>query len=364
MTEARYDSEDLLQTLLEQYPDLLAGDQMGAAPRRWLLISREHGVPDAVGGAARWSLDHLFVDQDAVPTLVEVKRSTDTRIRREVVGQMLDYAANAVVHWPIEVIRARFETRCGAAQIDAVAAVGDLIERPGDLDAVESFWAKMKTNILAGRLRLVFVSDEIPAELRRIIEFLNVQMSQTEVLGVEVRQFVGDGLKTLVPTVVGQTAGAQQRRATSAATSAWNEERFFQALEEKKGSEAAKAARALVAWITPRVTRLWFGRGDEMGSIVPVLKAADGTDVMFFALWTYGTVEMYFQHLRGRPVFDAEDARRELMRRLNQVPGVTLPADAIAKRPSFPIAALADESALRAFRDVIEWALEQVRSAP
>ena len=28
------------------------------------------------------------------PTLVEVKRSSDTRIRREVVGQMLDYAAN------------------------------------------------------------------------------------------------------------------------------------------------------------------------------------------------------------------------------------------------------------------------------
>ena len=32
-----------------------------------------------------------------MPTLVEVKRSSDTRIRREVVGQMLHYAANAVV---------------------------------------------------------------------------------------------------------------------------------------------------------------------------------------------------------------------------------------------------------------------------
>jgi 5-methylthioribose kinase len=40
---------------------------------------------------------------------VEVKRSSDTRIRREVVGQMLDYAANAVVYWPLEMIRAKFE---------------------------------------------------------------------------------------------------------------------------------------------------------------------------------------------------------------------------------------------------------------
>jgi len=54
------------------------------------------GVPSIDGGGDRWSADHLFLDQDAIPTFVEVKRSTDTRIRREVVGQMLDYAANAI----------------------------------------------------------------------------------------------------------------------------------------------------------------------------------------------------------------------------------------------------------------------------
>ena len=42
MTERAYDSEDLLQELLAQYPNLLAGDQMdGLEPRRWLLVSRE-----------------------------------------------------------------------------------------------------------------------------------------------------------------------------------------------------------------------------------------------------------------------------------------------------------------------------------
>lgn len=63
-----------------------------AAPRRWLLVSREWGVPREEGGGGHWSLDHLFLDQEGVPTLVEVKRSSDTRLRREVVGQMLDYA--------------------------------------------------------------------------------------------------------------------------------------------------------------------------------------------------------------------------------------------------------------------------------
>jgi hypothetical protein len=82
---------------------LLAGNQIDIEkPRKWLLVSREAALPSEENGSDRWSVDHLFLDQDAVPTLVEVKRSSDTRIRREVVGQMLDYAANAVVYWPVE----------------------------------------------------------------------------------------------------------------------------------------------------------------------------------------------------------------------------------------------------------------------
>jgi hypothetical protein len=110
MLEQPYDSEAVLQQLLAKHPSLLAGDQLGAdSPRRWVLVAREASLPSEEDGGGRWSVDHLFLDQDAVPTLVEVKRSSDTRIRREVVGQMLDYAANAVVYWPVERLRATFE---------------------------------------------------------------------------------------------------------------------------------------------------------------------------------------------------------------------------------------------------------------
>jgi hypothetical protein len=122
MEESAYDSENLLQKLLADHPDLLAGEQINAEePRRWLLVTREMAVPGERCGAARWSLDHLFLDQDAVPTLVEVKRSSDTRIRREVIGQMLDYAANAVAYWPVEEIKAKFESRCRDGHISQVA---------------------------------------------------------------------------------------------------------------------------------------------------------------------------------------------------------------------------------------------------
>ena len=89
MDEAQHETEALFQKLLANYPDLLAGDQMNPdSPRKWLLIAREFGVPGEDGGSDHWSLDHLFLDQDGIPTLVEVKRSTDSRIRREVVGQL------------------------------------------------------------------------------------------------------------------------------------------------------------------------------------------------------------------------------------------------------------------------------------
>ena len=55
-------------------------------------------IQDGEQGSDRWSFDHLFLDQDNVPTLVEVERSSDTRVRRDIRGQLLDYAAKALVY--------------------------------------------------------------------------------------------------------------------------------------------------------------------------------------------------------------------------------------------------------------------------
>src|SRR3989304_96886 len=194
MTEQEYDSEDLLQELLAKYPNLMAGEQTDSeSPRRWLLVSREISLPSQEDVAGRWSVDHLFLDQDAVPTLVEIKRSSDTRIRREVVGQMLDYAANAVVYWPIERIRAQFESTCERRNSDPEDALGEFLGPDAD---PEDFWQRVKTNLQAGKVRLLFVADQIPPHLRRVVEFLNAQMDPAEVLAVEIRQSGGAGGKS------------------------------------------------------------------------------------------------------------------------------------------------------------------------
>ena len=80
----------------------------------------------------------------------------------------------------------------------------------------EEFWRKVKTNLQAGKVRLVFVADEIPAELRRIVEFMNGQMDPAEVLAVEIKQYVGGESRVLVPRVMGQTVEAQRKKSGSA----------------------------------------------------------------------------------------------------------------------------------------------------
>ncbi len=106
------------------------------------------------------------------------------------------------------------------------------------------FWSAVEKNLQIGRVRLLFVADEIPAELRRIVEFLNRQMVETEVLAVEIRQFVGQDLRTLVPRVIGRTEGAvaiKERRPGRQ----WDEAPYFAALAERKGEDAVAGARAV-----------------------------------------------------------------------------------------------------------------------
>ncbi|MEW5939740.1 MAG: hypothetical protein AB1750_08780 [Chloroflexota bacterium] len=210
MTESSYESEDDLQALLAAYPDLLPGDQINLEnPRRWLLVARELSVPDSDEGNGRWSLDHLFLDQEGIPTFVECKRASDTRSRREVVAQMLDYAANGVSYWKMDNLRqAAAETaqKSGKSLDDEIL---NLIESD-DRTQINQYWSRVEENLKSSNVRLVFVADSIPSELRRLVEFLNEQMTSVEVLAVEAKQFVGEGISAIAPRLIGMTETARE----------------------------------------------------------------------------------------------------------------------------------------------------------
>lgn len=355
MRATPYDSEDVLQALITRHPELLAGDR-GDGSRPPLLLKREAAVPDTAAGGGRWSLDALFLDQDAVPILVEVKRSTDTRIRREVVGQMLDYASNAVAYWSIEALRADLATRLLAEGDDLDDVVARLIGPDRD---TEEFWRSAAANLKAGRLRLVFLADEIPSELRRVVEFLNEQMD-AEVIAIEVKQYVSpdSGLKTLVPRLLGQTAVAEARKA-SAPSRKLDEATFFQLVEEKHGREGVKIARDLHDWANSQHLSAWWGSYPN-GSFTPTLKLPHGT-LWPIAVYTTGFVEIGFIRMKSPP-FDDFELRHEFRRRINTVPGVDLPEDTIDRRPSIKFSTLAaNPTSVGVLRNALDWFCEMAR---
>ena len=104
---------------------------------------------------------------------------------------MLDYAANGSAFWTPGQLRTGLRTM---TRRRAERLVGWLDPSEDEPETVaDDFWQAVGTNLKEGRIRLIFVADEIPASLQRLVEFLNEQMPRVEVLALEIRQYRAAG---------------------------------------------------------------------------------------------------------------------------------------------------------------------------
>jgi len=262
---------------------------------------------------------------------------------------MLDYAANAVRYWPIEQLRERFTLTQAARGLTPERALSDLLGEDADS---EFFWRQVDDNLRAGHIRMVFLADRVPPELQAIVEFMNEQMSPAEVIAVEVRQYVGEGMKTLVPRVIGLTAQAQQKRTASPARQ-WDEAAFLKEAESNLGEEAAEAARDLLRWIDRNGYRVWWGKGAKMGSFYACID--NGEESRYpFAVWTTGSVNVLFAQLKKVAPYTEEARRNALLHRLNEIPGVVLPPGAIDRELGFPLKVLANPLFRKKFLEAMD----------
>jgi len=210
---------------------------------------------------------------------------------------------------------------------------------------------------------MVFVADKIPVELQRIVEFLNVQMDPAEVLALEVKQYMGQGLKTLVPKIIGLTAAVQEKKSSASREARqWDEESFFQNLESRRGIEESKVARKILEWAQARNLRIWWGRGKRSGSFFPMFDYR-GNSYWLISVWTYGTIEVQFQMMKNTSPFDDEAKRLELLQRLNEISKISFPSDAINRRPSLGLSTFEDEAVLKKFLNTFDWVIQEIKSA-
>lgn len=327
------DEDRELQLLLENNPDLLPGEQIKPDdPRRWLLIKREMPVPDPGTGGNRWNIDFLFVDQGATPTFVECKRFADTRSRREIVGQMLEYVANGHHYWTEEMIRTFANEAAKNKGLTLDQAIRSL--EPDDGVSTDEFFARVQDNLREGQIRLIFFLDESPWELRSVVDFLNKQMQRSEVLLVEARQYMRGEVKVVVPTLFGFTEEARYVKRTVTVTTRpskqWDEAAFFTDIQTKLDSVGLDTVRILYDFCMDKQCRVVWGRGAVVGSFNVVWPAICPRAIL--SIDSDGKLWLNWSNLRDNP---KEEAFRDRFKDGMQQLGFHCRED--AKYESFPV---------------------------
>lgn len=236
--------EDALQSLFEKYPQIIPGKQIDPTaeePPHFVLLRRE--MP--IGG---WSLDHLYVDQKNILTLVETKLFQNPESRREVIGQIIEYAASAIELWGGGSARRKatefWSKRNPPRDLDEV-----LKQEFGDELDTEDFWRAVEENLKNGRVRLIIATDELRPEIRRSIEYLNNEMQNAEVFGLELKCYGNDDLSfVLVPRLVGQTQSALIKKGTSVSNILWTESKLRDAYRNMSDPELGAKLLRILDW--------------------------------------------------------------------------------------------------------------------
>ncbi len=202
-----------LQSLLLHNPGFLPSLQIDPEdPPQWLLIKNEMAVPGPATGQPNWLIDFLYVDHTATVTLVECKRYDDPRSRREVVAQMIEYAANGQHYWSAGHLQQTAENTAGGAE-----KLAEWVVIQQGWESVEKFFEAASINLPESRMRLIFFLEESPNELRSLVEFLNRQLKDTEVLLVEARLYESTAGRIVVPWLFGYTEEARVAKSESKA---------------------------------------------------------------------------------------------------------------------------------------------------
>ncbi len=182
--------EGWLQNHLHQCPEVLPIGEIDPSFGPLIPIGREIGT--AVG-----PIDNLYVSPQGLLTIVEAKLWRNPQSRREVIGQILDYAKE-VSRWSYDDIDARAKETAGKSLWELVRDKSDLDE-PRFIDAVSR-------NMRSGAFLLLIVGDGIREEMESLARFLqeNNQLRFTLAM-VELQLYkLQDGL-LVIPSIVART---------------------------------------------------------------------------------------------------------------------------------------------------------------
>jgi hypothetical protein len=351
-----YEKEQNLHSLLAAHPGLLFSDSPDLNDLELLLIKNEAPTYETEESTTPSWLDILFIGDDCIPIFVEVKLSTNPEIRRTIIGQVMEYAGNAVANWNINDLQEMFRQTCAVQKKSPTEALAEFLGPERNLDA---FWDSAYTNLRAGKIRIVLASDSIPPSLKNIVQFLRNQMKPATILAVDIPQFISGDHQVVVPKVYGQTIQQLGSKGTVLKRK-WNEPDFIAALQNTTSDREVVVAKKILAWAQERKLRIWWGEGAQEGSFYPILDHQQGQYQMI-AIRTTGRGDFEFGRLKGYSTFASDEQRLKLLGLINSISGMNIPETKIAAYPSFSLNILNDPSALDQFLQVLDYIIAQLK---
>jgi hypothetical protein len=345
---AAYGNESELQHLLAESPGLISIQDIRENAGSLLVAIREFSLPIGY-------VDLLAFSAGGDIAVIECKLASSSEVKRKVIGQVLEYGSY-IWQMSYEELDQGIRLRAGESLAELMAKA---VQDP-DWDE-ENFRSTVETTLSNGNFILVIVVDEINEELSHIVNYMNVCGNQGfDFAALEMRRYHSAETEMLIPRLFGPTF-KQKPTSVNQPSNQWDESSFLAELQNRHGDQAVTVAKQLLQWSKIHAA-LWWGKGKQSGSFVPFIHHKDILHQLF-AVWTYGTVEIYFQWYQYKPAFDSEEKRIELLNKLNQIEGVNLPINTITKRPSIPFAILAEVGKLDQFLAIYDWVLSEIRKS-
>jgi len=199
--EGLAEREACLRDMIQDHPEIMPVTMLDPSFGRVFTVAKELSLP-GVG-----FIDVLLADERGRLIIVECKLWRNPQARREVVGQIIDYA-RALRGYSYESLQAQISARRrrhGNVLYELAREAGS------DLDEA-SFVDRVTRDLEAGRFMLLVVGDGITAGTRRIGEYLRDQPGLAFELGLieiaEYRYTDGAGEEHVIvqPRVLAQTA--------------------------------------------------------------------------------------------------------------------------------------------------------------
>jgi hypothetical protein len=251
-------NEAELQHLLGEYPQLLPHVADGAE------VCRE--FESGVGPA-----DLVIVNPDGSLVVVECKLASNRQVRREVVGQVLDYSSR-LWQMPIAEFEARWRGVTGHALFE-------------DVDQQEADpRERLQASLDSGEFTLLLAVDGINDDLRRIVEYLNhVTRAETAILAFELARVADGDVQFLMPRIYGRELVEAKQRGSSTRQGPWSIEDVLTWMRENR-PELVPVTQSFLDGIEATWWHVWAGTARTPSLIIG--RPPGGPKILPFSLFT------------------------------------------------------------------------------